>query len=57
VVPWTGFWDRNYFVVAWPTLRLVLHNDFVRGAISGVGVVNVCAGFVELASMFVGRRR
>jgi len=32
-------------------------NNFVRGAISGVGVVNLVAGFAELVPMFATRDR
>jgi hypothetical protein len=49
VLPWSGFWERNYFASMWPPLRVWLSNDFVRGAISGLGVLNLFAGFFELA--------
>lgn len=48
VLPWSTFWETNYFAYAWPALVPLLTNDFVRGAVSGLGVVNVVAGFVEL---------
>jgi hypothetical protein len=52
VLPWSTFWERNYFVYAWPALRLVLTNHFLRGAVSGLGAVNLFAGFAELAPVF-----
>jgi hypothetical protein len=42
-------------VYAWPTLRPVLTNPFVRGGISGLGLVNVLVGFAELVPMFAVR--
>jgi len=24
VLPWSGFWERNYFAAAWPPLQTVL---------------------------------
>jgi polyferredoxin len=57
VVPWSAFWDRNYFLAAWPLLHTALDNNFARGAISGIGFVNVCAGVIELVSLLVRRRR
>lgn len=57
VLPWSGFWERNYFAQAWPALRPLLTNNFVRGAITGLGFVNLLAGFAELASLFAGRER
>lgn len=48
VLPWSGFWEGNYFGHAWPPIGPLLSNDFIRGAVSGLGVVNVVAGFFEL---------
>ena len=53
----SNFWERNYFGYAWPALRPFLTNDFVRGAISGLGVLNLVAGFAELAPVFTPRDR
>ncbi len=55
VVPWSAFWDRNYFAYVFPLVGDVMTNDFVRGAISGIGVVNVSVGIAELASLFMAR--
>lgn len=55
VLPWSTFWERNYFVYAWPALRPVLMNHFVRGAVTGLGFVNLFAGFAELAPVFAVR--
>jgi hypothetical protein len=57
VLPWSSFWERNYFGYALPILRPFLTNDFVRGAISGLGVLNLLAGFAELAPIFTPRDR
>jgi hypothetical protein len=56
VMPWwPAFWEHNYFALAWPPLRTFLSNNFVRGAVSGLGLVNLCAGFADLALIFVSR--
>ena len=55
VVPWSEYWDQNYFAQALPTLRALITNNFVRGAVSGLGVINVSAGLVELVSMVMSR--
>jgi hypothetical protein len=47
VVPWTAFWERNYFIEG-TVLGLVLGNHAVRGAISGVGAVCLAAAIAEL---------
>jgi hypothetical protein len=56
VMPWwPAFWEHNYFALAWPPLRTVLTNNFVRGAVSGLGFVNLFAGFADLALLFTAR--
>jgi hypothetical protein len=56
VIPWwPAFWEHNYFALAWPPLRTFLTNNFVRGAVTGLGLVNLCAGFADLALMFAAR--
>jgi hypothetical protein len=52
VLPWSSFWDNNYFVLKWPVIRPFLTNHFVRGAITGLGGVNLVAGFVDLSLVF-----
>jgi len=41
LAPWSDIWDINYFLYQYPALGLVLKNPFVRGAISGLGFMNV----------------
>jgi hypothetical protein len=41
LLPWFSFWDRNYFV---------------RGAVSGLGLVNIGAAVSELIAIFRSRR-
>jgi hypothetical protein len=55
VLPWSTFWETNYFASLYPNLLPLMTNDFVRGGVSGVGLINLCAGVAELASVFVLR--
>ena len=55
VVPWSAFWDRNYFAEAVPAIHAVITNNFVRGAVSGLGVINLIAGLGELISILLAR--
>ena len=57
VLPWSGFWEQNYFASAWPSLGALLSNNYARGAISGLGVVNVVAGLADLAPLVAARGR
>jgi hypothetical protein len=56
-VPWSNFWDQNYFLDWAPSLATILTNNYVRGAVSGLGIVNLFAGFAELAVVFAARDR
>ena len=55
VVPWSAYWDRNYFAQALPIMHAIITNNFVRGAVSGLGVVNISAGVTELISLMLSR--
>src|SRR5690606_31454390 len=57
IVPWSAYWDRNYFAQAVPLIGTVITNNFVRGAVSGLGVLNLLMGLSELAGLIWRRRR
>jgi hypothetical protein len=55
VVPWSPLWERNYFFDFVPHLRVFLMNNYVRGAVSGLGLINIAAGILELVALFASR--
>jgi hypothetical protein len=55
VLPWSDFWETNYFGSLWPALLPVMTNDFVRGGVSGIGFINLGSGIAELVAIFVLR--
>src|SRR5947208_14055937 len=55
VLPWSAFWEHNYFAAAWPALQPIVTNNFVRGAVTGLGLVNLFVGFADLALVFASR--
>jgi hypothetical protein len=57
LVPWSAFWERNYFAELVPVLKDVIENNYVRGAVMGLGLINVWAALSELADIFHGRTR
>ena len=57
VLPWSGFWEENYFAGVWPALGTLLQNNYARGAVSGLGVVNLVAGLADLVPIFAARER
>jgi polyferredoxin len=56
VVPWSSYWERNYFAEWLPALHDLITNNFIRGAVSGLGLVNIGAGVLELFAVFSARR-
>jgi hypothetical protein len=57
VAPWSAFWEHNRFAEAHRAIAVLIGSPFVRGAVSGIGVITVIAGLAELASAIVSRRR
>jgi hypothetical protein len=55
VLPWTSYWEHNAFAHWVPALRTVITNDFVRGGVSGLGMLNLAAAAAEFVSVFVSR--
>jgi hypothetical protein len=40
-LPWTGIWEQNYFLSHFPSLTRILLNPSVRGAVSGLGILDI----------------
>lgn len=53
-LPWTAFWEHNYFTQSIPWLHAVLTNNFARGAVTGLGLINLYVGLVDLAYLVGG---
>jgi len=49
ILPWSAFWERNFFLERWPWLIPILLNPFLRGAVSGLGLldIGIAAGMVR----------
>ena len=41
LLPWLGYWEHNYFLDKYPGLIPYLLHPSVRGAVSGLGVLDV----------------
>jgi len=48
IFPWTDSWENNYFAALAPRLRQYWDNLYVRGAISGLGIINLYISLVEV---------
>lgn len=49
-VPWlshSGLWDDSTLLASFPAIRAFLANNFVRGAATGIGVLDIWLGIYE----------
>src|SRR5579884_2666533 len=48
-LPWSAFWERNYFLSHFPALMTVFLHPSFRGMVSGLGVLDifVAASFLQ----------
>lgn len=44
LLPWSPLWEHNYFLFRYPGLEPWLLNNHLRGAISGLGLVDLGLG-------------
>ncbi|MBI4747352.1 MAG: hypothetical protein HY774_02620 [Acidobacteria bacterium] len=54
ILPWSSYWNENFFLFY---LTSYFHSDiflqfmqsgYVRGAVTGLGIINVVMGFLEI---------
>ena len=54
ILPWTRYWDDNFFLyfitgkLNSPGLLAFLTSGWVRGAVTGLGVINILAGLRDI---------
>jgi hypothetical protein len=47
-LPWmTSYWFSGGFLEHWPQLQSMLQGGFVRGAVSGLGLLDIWLGIME----------
>lgn len=42
-LPWSSFWEQNYFLMHFPSLMPVLLHPSFRGIVSGLGILDFLA--------------
>ncbi len=55
IAPWSDFWIDNFFLeylvsrLHWQSLIAILQSGYIKGAISGLGIVNlfICIGEIK----------
>jgi hypothetical protein len=55
IAPWTRLWAHNLFADAVPGLGVVVGSLFVRGGVTGIGLVTTVGGVRDLASVLFAR--
>ena len=48
-LPWFPIWDNNYLLYRVPSLRPILANSYLKGAVLGLGIINIIIGIQEIA--------
>lgn len=56
IVPWTRFWTVNPLVQALDANGLMASSLWVRGFVSGIGVIHLLFGLREVAGMIAWER-
>jgi len=53
-LPWTVLWDDNFFLnyvadhAKWSGLMSFMLSGYVRGAVTGLGIINIMIGVLEI---------
>jgi hypothetical protein len=55
LAPWTTLWDANYLLQPHPGIRAMLLSPVARGAVSGLGLVNILLALHEARQLVTGK--
>ena len=47
VLPWTPVWTQNSLLTGYPTLKMIADHGFLRGSVSGLGLINIWIGISD----------
>jgi hypothetical protein len=51
IFPWLDAWNSNYFPKLTPALQDIWRGPYFRGALTGLGLVNLYVAFLEVARL------
>jgi hypothetical protein len=49
-LPWSTFWEQNYFLSHFPWLMPIVLHPSLRGIVSGIGVLDIFVAFGMFSS-------
>jgi len=52
--PWMDFWQDNRLLYRFPDLRPIFANPFLKGAVLGLGIINLIIGIQEIVRLQKG---
>jgi hypothetical protein len=47
IIPWRPEWTENRLLTAYPGIRDLVSSGFIRGVVTGLGLLNIWIGFWE----------
>jgi len=56
LAPWSALWQRNYFGAHFPLLGVWMLSPYVKGAVTGIGLITALGGLRDLVSAFMLRQ-
>jgi hypothetical protein len=56
VAPWAPIWETNYLLQMHPLLRQIMLDPVTRGAVTGLGLVNLLLGALEVRAYWRGTK-
>jgi hypothetical protein len=56
LAPWSALWQRNYFAAHMPMLGQWMTSPYVKGAVTGIGLITALGGLRDLVAAFMLRQ-
>jgi len=56
-LPWLAMWDNNFLIFQYPSLRPIVTNSFLKGAVLGLGILNILIGIQEIVKLLKSIKR
>jgi hypothetical protein len=57
ILPWLAMWDNNYLIYKYPDVRPIVTNSFLKGAVLGLGILNILIGVQEIVKFLKSLKR